>query len=87
MSDFKQEMQDLAAALKQQRDELRVEMHLAKAEIKDDWEELEKQWSHFSQKMKHTGGEAADAGEDIGEAMQQLGEELKKGYKRIRNSL
>ena len=48
MSDYKEELHELGDELKQARDELRVEMHLAKADIRDDWEELEKQWHRFS---------------------------------------
>ena len=33
-----------AEHLKQQRDELRVRLYLAKAEAKDEWARLEKQW-------------------------------------------
>jgi putative heme degradation protein len=87
MDKLKEEMQELAADLRQSRDELRVEMALAKAEIRDDWEELEKQWQRFSQQLKHAGHEAADAGEDVGGALSLLGQELKNGYARIRKAL
>ena len=39
-------LDDLIDNLKTQRDELRVQMHLAKAEIRDEWEEIEKKWAH-----------------------------------------
>ena len=87
MSKTNEELHELSDALKQARDELRVDMHLAKAEIRDDWEELERQWEHFRQKMQRVGHEAAEAGEDVGEATSLLGSELKKGYQRIRKSM
>jgi hypothetical protein len=87
MTDYKEELHELAAELKQGRDELRVEMALAKAEIRDDWEELEKQWEHFSQQLKRAGNEAADASGDVGDALTLVGQELKKGYARIRKVL
>jgi hypothetical protein len=36
-----------AEPLKQQRDELRVRLYLAKAEVKDEWARLEKQWEEL----------------------------------------
>ena len=87
MSKTNEELHELSDALKQARDELRVDMHLAKAEIRDDWEELERQWEHFRQKMQRVGHEAVEAGEDVGEATSLLGSELKKGYQRIRKSM
>jgi len=87
MSKTDEELNELAATLQQARDELRVDMHLAKAEIREDWEELEKQWEHFRQKMHRVGHEAAEAGEDVAEATSLLGAELKKGYQRIRKIL
>ena len=87
MSKTDEELNELAETLQQARDELRVDMHLAKAEIREDWEELEKQWEHFRQKMQRVGHEAAEAGDDVAEAASLLGAELKKGYQRIRKIL
>jgi predicted nucleic acid-binding Zn-ribbon protein len=87
MSKIDEELKDLEQALAQARDELRVDIHLAKADIRDDWEELERQWEHFKQKMKRVGHEAAEAGEDIGEATSLLGAELRNGYRRLRKAM
>ena len=87
MSDLNEKWKALEAELEQARDELRVEVHLAGSEIKDDWEELEKQWHQFTQQMKRAGHEASEAGEDVGSALASLGHELRKGYDRIRKAL
>lgn len=84
---MKQDLQAKADDLKQARDELRVEMHLAAAEIRDDWETLEKEWAHFSDKLKRASHETAEASEGVGEALSLLGDELKKGYERIRKAM
>ena len=78
MSDF----DDLMDDLKQKRDELRVQMHLASREVKDEWEELEEKTRKFMAKA-----EVSRTGEGVGEALSELGEELKKGYKRIRKAI
>ena len=36
-----EKLENLWQELKTERDELRVQMHLAKAELRDEWEELE----------------------------------------------
>lgn len=73
--------------LKKQRDELRVKVHLAAADAKDEWEVLEKKWSHYEGKAKQVGGEAKDASKDIWDATKLLGKEIKEGYDKIRKQL
>lgn len=87
MTDVKQELDNLGEELIKARDELRLQIALAKAEVRDDWDELEKQWWHFSQQLKRAGNEAADASDDVGIALTALGKELQKGYQRIRKAL
>ena len=85
MTDF----DDIIEALKQNRDELRVQMNLASKEIKDEWNELEEKMEDFSGKAKQFSNDAKlkETGEGIGDALGQLGGELKRGYERIRNAL
>jgi len=37
MTDLKEKLDDLVEELREVRDELNLQMHLAKAEVKDDW--------------------------------------------------
>lgn len=68
--------------LKQKRDELRLQMHLAGKDLTDDWEELEQKMKRFAQKA-----ELQRSGEGVSDAMQSLGKELKDGYERVRRAL
>ena len=85
MTDF----DDMIQELKQKRDELRLQMHLASKGIKDDWEELEEKMEDFSGKAKQFADDAQlkETGAGIGDALGQLGGELKRGYQRIREAL
>lgn len=85
MTDF----DELLEELKQKRDELRVQMHLASKEIKDDWEDLEEKMEDFAGKAKKFSDDAKlkETGAGIGEALGKLGGELKHGYERIRDAL
>ena len=78
MSDF----DELIADLKQKRDELRVQMHLASKEVQDEWEELEAKMNDFAARA-----ELDKTGEGLGEAFRGLGQELKQGYERIRDAI
>ena len=80
---------DFAAVLKflrRERDELRVKMHLAKAEAKEEWEELEEKWQHFHNKASHIGEAASEASQDVKAATGMLADELKHGYAKIKQA-
>lgn len=87
MSPEKGRLEELITKLKQERDELRVQIHLAKAEAKDEWEELEKKWDILENKLAALKRETKDASKDIGAALSILSEEIANAYKRIRKKL
>ena len=87
MSDREERLEEMVSSLKQIRDELKVQIHLGKAEAKDEWEEMEGHWEHLESRMKRVGDAAADAGDDVAAAGKQLAEEIGNAYKRIRKSL
>lgn len=87
MSDFGDKMDDLLQTLKTERDELRVQLHLLKAEAKEEWDEVEKHWEHLESRAKKVGQGAAESGEDIAAAGKQLAEEIGNAYQRIRKSM
>ena len=87
MTQTHDDVKKLVETLKQQRDELKVKLHLAKAEAGDEWEKAEKKWEHLKAKTRLLGTEAGDASKDIGSAAKQLAKEIKHGYDRIRNLL
>ena len=87
MSDLKENLQELAAELRQTRDELRVQLNLAKAEARDEWEELEEKWEHFRTRMRPVEEAVGESAADVGDAVMALGKELKKGYQRVRDAL
>ena len=76
------DLDDLIADLKQKRDELRVQIHLASKEVQDEWAELEAKLQDFSSKAQ-----ISKTGEGLGRALSQVGNELKLGYERIRSAV
>lgn len=78
MADF----DDILEELKQKRDELRVQMHLASKEAQEEWEELEGKMKEFSRRAQ-----LERTGDDVGEAIGNLGHEIKQGYQRLWNAV
>lgn len=87
MTDENDRTAELVEKLKQQRDELRLKIHLAKADARDEWEELEGKWEGLKERLRAAGEEASEARGDIGAAARELAAELKRGYDRIRDRL
>ncbi len=87
MADTKDRITKAAEQLKQQRDELRVKLHLAKADAKDEWAKLERQWEELKPKLEAARQEAGKTAGSVGSALSLAVEELKKGYERLRKLL
>ncbi|HEV7735476.1 MAG TPA: hypothetical protein VGR62_25100 [Candidatus Binatia bacterium] len=80
----KETLDKLMDDLRRQRDELKLKVHLAKADARDEWVGLEKQWEHLRAKLAGAGSEASDVAENVGAALGSVAEELRRGYDRIR---
>jgi len=87
MPDWKGKIEAEIGELRRVRDELKVRMHLAKAEAKDRWEELE----HSFRRLEAKGHQIAQASEeplrDVKDAARLLVDEIREGYRRIREAL
>ena len=84
MTSRNKELDNLLETLKQQRDELNLQLHLAKAEARDEWAALEGKWEQVEGKLGQLKTVAGDAAEDVGAAAKLLAEEIGRGYDRIR---
>ena len=76
------EFDDLMADLRRLRDEIRVRVHLASMEVREDWRALDGRWENFKARA-----EVSESKEGIGEAALDLGRELKKGFQRVHRAL
>ena len=85
MSEKKKEfLADEMETLRRLRDELRVRLHLAAADVRDRFEALEKKWQHLEAKLELLAKESREAGVDVQEAAKLLAEELREGYQRVK---
>ena len=87
MNDAREWIDELVEELKEERDKLRVRVHLAKMEADEEWEELEEKFDKLELKAKAIGKATAESAEDVTEAVKLLGTEIKDGFKHIASQL
>jgi chromosome segregation ATPase len=73
--------------LRQERDEIRLKLHLGKAELKEEWDALERKWEHLEGRMKGVAEEARESSREVGAAFGVVADELGEAYRRIRGKL
>ncbi|MEQ9408907.1 MAG: hypothetical protein RIK87_14315 [Fuerstiella sp.] len=78
---------ELLSSLKQDRDELRLRLHLGKEEVKQEFQDLEKRLTELNDRFQPTRDAAGETAEQIWESLKLVGEEIRDGYQRIRKSL
>ena len=70
------------------RDELKVQMHLAKAEFRDEWNhKLEPRFWELKTRLDRFEEASAETATELSSAVKLLFDELRDGYERIRKSL
>jgi len=84
MSERREELERLLETLKQQRDELHLQLHLAKAEARDEWTAMEGKWQQVEQKLGQLREVAGETAEEVGVAAGLLVDEIGRGYARLR---
>jgi len=87
MSSLQNEIDNFIEGIKQQRDELKLQLHLGKTEVRGEWEEAERKLDHIVGKADVVRRELGDASEDVLAAIKLTADEIKNGYNRIRKVL
>lgn len=89
MTDWKSRWQEVLQDLERQRDELKVRLHLARAEARDEWDklQLDEKLATLRQRADAAGVEARGAMQDIGAAAEKLADEVREGLARVRKTL
>jgi len=84
---IEESIEDALEALTQQRDELRVKMHLAGMEVQDKWGELEEQWEQLIARKDQLEKELEPTAADARVAWLMLKDNIVEGYQIIRDRL
>lgn len=79
--------EELLRSLMKQRDELSLQIHLGKADLKDEWDEMQKRLDRLNDDFKPMQNAMSETADDVWESMKLVGDELMRGFHRIRKSL
>ena len=85
--DLKKEFNELTDTLKQQRDEIEVQIHLASMEAKDEWQKAEQNWDQFIDKLGVITDDTKETSAELIQTTKIIGDELKNTYARISERL
>lgn len=72
---------DWVEKLKQARDEMRLHLHLAGKEARDEWDGILRDWDAFAQKAQ-----LEKSADEVGDAARALGLKLKEAFERLRDA-
>lgn len=84
---IQEELERFRDGLIQQRDELLVQLNLAKLDAREEWEKVEAKLEDLRGKLDSVAAEARDASDDVWKSARDLGDEIKTAYDRIRSKL
>lgn len=77
---------DRVDQLKQMRDELRLQMHLAKAEAQEEWEKAEAKWEQLRQEIPKIDEATDEVIGAVSDGARRLIDEIRQAYGRIRGA-
>jgi len=87
MLDSKSSLDKVVSALKQQRDELRLQIHLASMEAKDEYERLSGKYDELSDQYEPVRSALEETAGNLLSALSLAAGELELGFQRVRKAL
>ncbi len=78
------DIDDIIESLKQQRDEIKLQIHLAEAEARDEFPVMEQKLDELKHKADTIRAEAGEVSDEVFEAVKLVADEIKSGIERIR---
>ena len=85
--EMKEEFTRLVEKLRTERDEIKLKIHLASMDAKQEFEAAEKQWGYLKNKASEIADGAVETSEELIGKSKIVGQELKETYKRISKRL
>ncbi len=81
------DIEDFWEKLKTQRDEMKVQAHLARAEFRDEWNEVEEKWQKAEQAFDRVQDQAIETTAEMQHSAKVIMEEIASTYGRIKERL
>ena len=80
-------LEGMISRLKQQRDELRVQIHLAEMEARDEYQRLSEKVDQLGEQYEPLREALEETGANVYSALGMLADELKIGFDRVRKAV
>ncbi len=87
MSDQKNVLEEVISKLKQERDELKVQMHLASMDAKDEYDRLSRKCDELTDQYEPVKDAVEDTADNVFSALGLVADELKIGFQRVRKAV
>lgn len=87
MDDAKTKLKDMITALRRQRDELAVQVHLGNAEAKEEFDAAKAKLDSLLKEYEPLKDAVEESADNVVASLQLVGDELLKSFDRIRKSL
>jgi chromosome segregation ATPase len=87
MSDQRNAFEEVIAKLKQERDELKLQLHLASMDAKDEYERVSGKVDQLTDQYEPVKDAVEDTAENIFTALGMVADELKVGFERVRKTI
>ena len=87
MSGQEKVVAELIRGLKHERDEIKLQLHLAKKELQEDWEQLDERLAQLDARYQPVKNATAESVEDVWDSLKFVGMEIRDGFQRIRKSM
>lgn len=84
MSERRHRLEELISSLRQDRDELRLQLHLAEMEAKDEYERLAGKVDELIHQYEPVSKEVGQTAENVFAALGLAAGEMKHGFERVR---
>ncbi len=84
MAELRDQLDQVITKLKQDRDELKLHIHLGNMEAKDDYDRISRKVDQLTDQYEPVKDAVEDAAENVFSALGLVADELKEGFKRVR---
>ena len=80
-------IEELLSALRQERDEIRLQVHLGTQSIRDQFNGMSERLNRLKTELQPLADAVDESASDVLESLKLVAEEIKAGFSRIRESL
>lgn len=84
MSDTRKKLDDLVTAVRKERDELKLQIHLASMEAKKEYERLSQKCDQLADEYKPITEAVENTADNVLSALGMAADELQTGFQRVR---